>query len=234
MAGKISNRVVGYCLLFSLTTLFVAASCDNEKPFASQLLTFVLPANIAPSDSLVLVGDTLWITTNVSDSLIEFNTGNKYRLPNYDFGQTSVVIRKLVNNKLGIGDQASAASFFHFIDKDNQINFLGETYVDIKFIYDKINQSYLFKIGIIPTSTGTFCIYFLGPKNLQYEGFLDLGKHENGATIIPVYEDLVFPINNGANNFELFTKNCFDGSQGVQKNYRTNYRYVTFTFKVVQ
>jgi hypothetical protein len=178
MDGKKNKRVTGYSLLLASVIVLLAARCDDDKPFASQLLTFILPATILPSDSIVLVGDTLWITAAVSDSLIEFNTGRKYRLPNYDFGQTSVVIRRLTNNKLGIGDQVSAANFFDFIDEDNQITFPGETYVDIKFTYDIISKAYFLRIGIIPSEIGVFCIYFLSPKNLVYEGFIDLGKHE--------------------------------------------------------
>jgi hypothetical protein len=235
MVGKITKKLTGLLGLLTLLLLILSsARCDDEKPFASQLLTFILPATILPSDSIALVGDTLWITADVPDSLLELNTGKKYRLPNYDFGQTSIVIRKLIDNKLGLGDQGSAANYFDFIDEDNQITFPGETFVDIKFIYDKIRQSYQLRIGIIPTETGVFCIYFLSPQDLDYQGILDLGKHENGATIFPVYEDLVFPINKGANNFELFKKNCLDGSQGSPESYRTNYRYVTFTFRVTE
>lgn len=234
MAGRFSQQLASLVGLLTASMLILCAvRCDDEKPFASQLLTFILPIDIQPSDSIVLIGDTLWITANVSDSLVEFNTNKKYSLPNFDFGQTSIIIRKLVNNKLGWGDQVSAASNFDLIEEIGEIVFPGETFIDFKYKYDLLNKKYLLRIGIIPNRQGVFCIKFLSPSQLNYNGIIDLGKHSNGATIIPVYEDLVFPINSGDNNFELFKQNCLDQSKGLAENYRTNYRYTTFTFRVI-
>ena len=238
MVGKISVKLTGLTgLLTSLLFILCAARCD-EKPFASQLLTFILPITIQPSDSLVFIGDTLWIEADVSDSLTEFNTNKKYSLPNFDFGQTdktSIGIKKLVNNQLGLPDQVSATSDFDLIEEIGEIVFPGETFIDFNYKYDILNKKYSLRIGIIPKNKGIFCINLLRPDNLNYEGIIDLGKHSNGATIIPVYEDLVSPINSntGNNNFELFKQNCLDQSEGPPENYRTNYRFVTFTFKVL-
>jgi len=231
MAGKVLKQSAGYCTLL-IALLLSAARCE-EEPYASQFLTFILPANILPSDSIAFIGDTLWITADVSDSLLEFNTNKKYLLPNFDFGQTSIVIRKLVNAQLGLSDQVSAASKFDLIEDIGEITFPGETFIDFKYAYDFISKKYLLRIGIIPKEQGIFCFNFLRPDRLDYRGFVDLGKNSNGASIIPIYEDLVVPVNDGENNFELFKKNCLDQSEGPPENYRSNYRFVTFTFKVL-
>lgn len=219
-------------LLFVLMAALTAARCDNDKPFASQLITFILPVTLYPSDSVTHIGDTLWVTANISASLVEFNTNKKYRLENFDFGQTSIVIRELTNKTKNLGNQPSAAVNFNQIVEIGEITFPGETYVDFKFKYDENSQKYLLKIGLIPMKAGVFSINFLSPKQLLYNGLIDLGRDSNGVIIVPIYEDLVFPINNGVNNFDLFKRNCLDVSDGPPENYRTNYRYVTFTFRV--
>lgn len=234
MAGKINQQSTGYNLLIAFAILFLSAKCDEDKPFASQLITFVLPIIIQPNDDEVNLGDTLWIEANISDTLTEFNTNEKFKLSNFDFGQTSIGIRKLVDVNAGLSDQLSATSNFDLIVEKGEIVFPGETFIDFKFHFIPILEKYLLKIGIVPKNAGVFCINFLSPFNLNYEGVIDLGKHSNGAQIIPVYQDLVFPINSGNNNFELFKQNCLDQSEGYEENYRTNYRYVTFTFKVVE
>jgi len=234
MAGKNKWKLTGsISLLISFVILLTSARCDDDKPFASQLLTFVLPITIQPDGSEIFVGDTLWIEADISDSLTEFNTNKKYSLPNFDFGQTSIGIRKLVNSSIGLSDQVSAASNFELIEEIGEVVFPGETFIDFKFKYEILDKKYSLRIGIIPKTQGIFCINFLSPSQLNYDGIIDLGKHRNGTTIIPVYEDLVFPINNGENNFELFKQNCLDQSEGPAENYRTNYRFVTFTFKVL-
>jgi len=237
MAGRLSKKLTGLTgLLTALVFIMCAARCDDDKPFASQLLTFVLPVSIEPTDSVLGVGDTLWITTETSDSLFEYHTQKKYKLSNFDFGQTSIGVHKLVDKNLNLGNQLSAASKFNTVVEIGEIEFLGETFLDFKYEYDAFTKKYLLKIGLIPKEKGVFCIALLSPDELKYEGIIDLGKHENGATIIPVYDYLFFPANNGNNNFELFKQNCLDTSEKYPENYRDyNYiRYGTFTFSVVE
>jgi hypothetical protein len=96
MVGERDWRVRGpMSLLLSVSLIALAVRCDDEKPFVSQILTFVFPMNILPSDSVVSLGANLWIVANISDSLFEYHTKTKYKLQRFDFGQTSIGIRKL-------------------------------------------------------------------------------------------------------------------------------------------
>jgi hypothetical protein len=219
-------------LLISFITI-MTISCDDE-PFASQLITFIIPASIEPTDSIVTVGDTLWIMVNASDSLYDYHTNKKYKVPNFNFGQTSIVVRKLVDKSKDLSDQVSAVSHFETISKIGEVGLVSETFVDFKFHYHSALKQYELRLGFVSKIAGIYCIALLSPTNLNYNGVISLGKSNNGATIIPVYEDLFFPVNNGKNNFELFKKFCFDSSELNPGNYRDK-NYIqkgTFTFKV--
>jgi hypothetical protein len=54
-------------LLFGLT----ASKCEKEEPPSFQELIFVLNLEINPKDSLVGRNDTLWITAEINDSILE-------------------------------------------------------------------------------------------------------------------------------------------------------------------
>jgi hypothetical protein len=237
MAGNMIKRFTGIVSLLTVV-LFVLSSarCDNDEPFASQELTFVLPVTIKPSDDTILVGDTLWLKVDVSDSLYEFNTKRKIRLPRYSFGQTSIIVRKLIGSSIGLSDQESAGSKFNIIDTSNAITFLGDTFIDVLFSYNDLTDNYKLFLGFVPKENGVFCLQFLGPYTLQYEGFVDLGKNDEGAKIIPVYSGLYFPINeNGNNNYQLFKDNCLALYKGESDSvgYYREYKG-TFTFRVVE
>ena len=77
MAGKSTWKLTGLIgLLTALLFIMCAARCD-DKPFASQLITFIIPATIEPKDSIINIGDTLWIKVDVSDSLYDYHTKKK-------------------------------------------------------------------------------------------------------------------------------------------------------------
>lgn len=236
MAGEKNKRIVGYSLLFSLTMLLFAARCDNEKPFASQEITFVLPAKVNPEDSLVNVGDTIWLEVNTPDLLYEFNSKKRYRLSDFNFGQTSIVVRQLVSKDKDLSDQLGAATSFHLIDEDGVITFPGDTFVDFNFHYNEVASKYVIMIGFVPKTRGVYCLQFLSSDNVQYDGIVNLGKDRDGATIIPVYKGIYFPINEtGNNNYELFKNNCralYSGSLDSVGYYREFKG--TFTFRVVE
>jgi len=235
MVSKLNLGLTGNsCRLILFSIILISARCEDEKPFASQNLTLVLPISVQPANALISKGDTLWISANISDSLYEYHSKKKYKLANFNFGQTSLVIRKLVDiNKL-FGDQPGAGSAFIIFVEKGSITFQGDTFVDYNFFYNQITKSYQLKIALVPQEIGIFCIASLSPKDLNYQGILDLGRSNEGATIIPVYEDLFFPVNNGENNFDLFKQHCRDNSASVPNDYRGIY-YIqkgSFTFEV--
>ncbi len=127
MGGKQKWKSIGIkSLLISFSILIIAVQCD-EKPFVAEEVTFVLPISVEPSDSIITIGDTLWIEANFEDSLYDFQSKKKYKVTNFDFGQTSIVVRRLLGNTTNLGDQASGGLDFTIIDENNAVTFPGET-----------------------------------------------------------------------------------------------------------
>lgn len=232
--ARILRKAKGSRCLYILG-LFVFCSCDDE-PCAWQNLIFVMPMSVEPSDSIVQLGDTLWISAAIDDSLYEYHTKKRYRLVDFNFGQTSIGVTRLVDKNQDLAGQRSAASAFQVVIELGTITYLGSTFIDFKFLYDQEKHKYRLRMGFVAKRTGVYCFAPLPPVDLPYMGVVDLGKAENGATITPVYRALFFPINEGNNNFELFKEHCFDSSALNPANYVDNnyIRYGTFTFRVVE
>lgn len=234
MVGKFFNKVSGFSSLILLQLLPVTAfKCDDEKPPLFEFMIFELPFGVTPEDDSIKVGDTLWIFSNFPDTIREYNSGNYFKLVNFNFN-FSLALFKLTNDQKSISEQPGATSSFNFIQKIGFISFFGETFNTYNMVYSQ--EKYISRIGIIPQTSGVFCINFLGPAKLELKSVIDLGKTKDGRQRIPSYRNIYFTINEGLNNnFDLFKQNCRavsiefpipDNIYNEQKG--------TFTFRVVE
>ncbi|MBX2946264.1 MAG: hypothetical protein KF725_10555 [Cyclobacteriaceae bacterium] len=216
-----------------LSISFFAFRCEEDKSPEFVFMIFELPFNVTPGNDYINVGDTLWITSEIPDTIHEYYSGDYYKIVNFDFS-FSLGIRKLVSGGFNFGDQPGATAQFNFIQEIGSIPFFGETFSDFKLVY--INEKYVSKIGIIPQSTGVYCLNFLGPSQLELKSVTDLGRTLDGRQRIPAYETLFFIINGGNNNLSLLRENCILSSDSNPNNYRAFYyeQKGTFTFRVVE
>lgn len=124
------------------------------------------------------------------------------------------------------------------VDKKDAVTYHSQTFIDFKFSYDGVDDIYLLEIGLVPKRDGVYCISILGASTLDYRDYIDLGKEENGAQIIPTYELTLFPINRpDENNYELFMKNCLPYYNEYDVSDSISYyleRRGTFTFRVIK
>ncbi len=232
MVGKLQNKVSGLKSLILLFLLALTAfKCDDERPPQFEFMIFELPFTIIPGNEVIQMGDTLWITSSMADSIKEYHSDNFYKIENFNFN-FSLGLFQLTGNQKSLGEQPGATTSFHFVQEIGTITYFGETFSDFNLVYAQ--EKYLSRIGIIPQSLGVFSVNFLGPSELELNSVIDLGVTEDGRQRIPVYEALFFIINEGNTNFDLFTENCLDTSTNPD-NYREYYyiRKGTFTFRVV-
>lgn len=223
-------------LLFALT--LTASRCNDEKHFAwrGQDLIFVLPMDILPDNSEVTIGDTLWVTAVISDSVYEFNTKKRYKLPDFKFGQ-SIIVRKLIDKNSTLADQLGAVADFDVIDVMGAEPSLSTTFVGFKLFYDDLTDTYNIKMGFRPKRSGVYCFKFLGPDvNDFFDKYVNLGKDNNGLVIRPIYRGVWYPINlDGNNNYDLFADHCralyYEAPDSI--GYYLEYKG-TFTFRVVE
>jgi hypothetical protein len=237
MVGNQKMRVAGNCLLLSLL-IFIGARCDNEKPPEFVTMAFVIPITIQPAEEMKK-GDTLWISGSFADTLKEYYSGIHYQLTNVDF-KSSICISKLVSNQNYLSQQPGAIGSFTISNKVGDLQNIGSVCGSFSPIYEE--NMYRYKIGLIPTSTGIFCINFLWPidlhglpeEQIDLTAYVDLGVTTDGRKRIPVYEAFCFVVNNENTNYELFTANCRPASVDSPSLINTFYEQKgSFTFKVV-
>jgi hypothetical protein len=193
--------------------------------------------NILPDNSEVIIGDTLWVTAAIPDSVYEFNTKKRYKLQDFSFDGTFVTVMKLIDKNLSFAEQLGGAADFDLIDEKGAVYGVSETFVDFKFFYDALTGTYNLKIGFIPKRSGVYGFRFLVPEpNVFIDKYVNLGKDSNGVVIRPIYLGLYFPINmDGKNNYELFADHCralyYDNLDSV--GYYREFKG-TFTFRVLE
>jgi hypothetical protein len=237
MAGDVLKKVPGLLspvLLLALT--LTASRCNDDLAWRGQQLIFVLPMNILPDNSEVIIGDTLWVTAAIPDSVYEFNTKKRYKLHDTLFVGGVITVMKLVDKNLSFAEQLGAAGDFDLIEEKGAIVDPSTTFVGFKFLYDGFGIENL-KIGFRPKRTGVYCFQFLRPyPNKFIDKYVNLGRDSNGAVIRPVYEGLYFTINmDGNNNYDLFADHCralyYDNLDSV--GYYREFKG-TFTFRVLE
>ncbi len=214
-------------LLFGLT----ASKCEKEEPLLFQELIFVFNLEINPKDSIVAKNDTLWITAEFNDSILEYNSNKRLKIPDFDFLNT-IGFFKLIGNKVIFSNQPGATESFQFINLIGSVSNLRDTFADFTFNYN--NGFYSCRIGVIPKATGVFSINFLRPPELSLSKILMLPDTPDGRKVIPFYRNIYYVINDGITNFELYKKHCVASSEILVTTDMIYYEQKgTFTFRVI-
>jgi hypothetical protein len=225
-------------LIFFCTTAF-RCNDDNDEEFV--FMSFIIPLSMTPGNGLIKVGDTLWLTADFPDELIEFNTNKTFSIPNFNF-KTRIVFNRLIGNQLNFSDQPGSADNFLIINKLGAVKNLQGTFGD--FILDYNQGKYSCKIGFIPTKTGIYSIGFLWKGNgaectyfgdcIDIKDVVKLPPSSDGKKRTPVYHAFYHVINNGEVNYDLLLRH----SQGVMIESSIDDIYYlrkgTFTIQVIE
>lgn len=235
MDGKKIFKVPGVvCLVLFLIITLTSFQCQEDKERVFEPILFELEFTIAPADSIAFVGDTIWITANIPDSIRDWHTGNRYKLIDFNF-DLSLVIRKLFDQQKPVGDQPGATSAFDFIIKEGTL-YLFETFNDFRMAYR--DGYYLFRVGVIPKAAGVYCFNFLTPpaNSIDIRQAIKLERTPDGRERIPVYDGTYVIVNDGVHtNFDLFKKHCRAISLEVPIPDNIYYEQKgSFTFRVVE
>jgi len=182
--------------------------CKKRYPNVVSML-FLAPVTITPSARTMQLGDTLWLTASFSDSLLDYNSGNRYRVrpPDMTF-VTGFAIKKL----LGVGQlPAGIASTVNVVAKVGQMSVGGTTTGLFSLVYD--GARYRGRFGLIPTQRGITSVSLLlgpagGAKALRtYIPFIQLPPAADGTEQKALLEDMYFVINDGkATNYDLYSQ----------------------------
>jgi len=225
-------------LIFFSTTAF-RCNDDNDEEFV--FMSFIIPLSMTTESSAIKVGDTLWLTADFPDELIEFNTNKTFSIPNFNF-KTRIVFNRLIGNQLNFSDQPGSADNFVIVNKLGAVTNLQGTFGD--FILEYQDGKYSCEIGFIPTSKGIFSIGFLWKGNgaectyfgdcIDIKDVVKLPPTPEGKKRTPVYHAFYHVINNGEVNYDLLLQH----SKGVivESNIDDIYylRKGTFTIQVIE
>ncbi len=235
------NKVKGFTSLLLL--FFIATSafqCEPEKSPEFVNMSFIIPIKIHPDVEEIHVKDTLWIDGVFPDSLLEFYTNKYYHFPDFDF-KSRICIQKLQNPAEYLSIQPGALDKFNIVSKVGDFN--SGTSMCSYLLFSYSQNQYLYKIGLIPSSTGIFSLNFLWPidlhgipeEQIDLTTVIDLGVTPDGRKRIPLYEAFYFLINDGDNNFDLFKENCKAASTETPTNINVFYEQKGgFAFRVVE
>ena len=224
-------------LLLSAPLLLSFLGCEKQEYPITVEMDFLLPITITPSRRTLQLGDTLWLTANFADSLLDKTTSKRYRVQPQDLKLDSYIAYREL---LGVGQEPKGiAPTFRIVEKVGRAWIDGATTGSLRFVYD--GHNYHAQIGLIPTKIGiTSLIVSLLPagKTLgksYFLPFINLPPDASGRERRASFNDGLYVINEGkANNFDLYSQyvKAFATVPGTPENAVIYETKSTFTVEV--
>lgn len=226
------HSLLGLGLLSSLT------QCGKKESYPTIVpIGFMLPVSIMPINSTMHLGDTLWLKADFSDSLLDRNSGRRFRVRPQDAAFNYAMLYKRLT---GIGQQpVGIASTFRLVEKVGKASINGTSTGSFEPVYD--GNYYHARIGLIPTQTGVTAISMLitptgGASAIGNAiPFITLPPDSKGQSQKAVFDESFFVINDGkATNFDLYSQNtrAFSLEPGTQITQIIYEKESTFTVEV--
>lgn len=199
-----------WLLRFSILALGFQGACKPEPRPNSVNFAFVIPVEITPSADTLALGDTLWLTANFSDSLLDLRSQRRYRLRREDIELSSFLFFQRLP-----GAGQFPVGFAHGFTVVNQVGKLGEpssSFRTFEPTYD--GNHYHLRVGIVPQQRGVFAIGFLtqlkkpfGP--FQPLPFIAVPLDGEGNPQRAFLDDIYFIVNQGKINFHVFQQHAY-------------------------
>jgi len=229
MVGNAKIRGSGILSLILFLGLS-ASRCEDEKIPVYQDIIFLLNFEIKPSDSLIKKNDTLWITCQFSDDILDYNSNSSFKIPDFEF-QTRIGFFKLIGKDRIFSSQPGAVESFQFISLIGSITNMRSTFADFNSTY--ASGFYTCRIGVIPKFKGVYSINFLSPDKLDISKNIFFPNTNDKRITIAKYRTIYYVINDGKTNFDLYKKHCIASSEILVTTDMIFYEQKgTFTFRV--
>jgi hypothetical protein len=196
--------------LHALWGLLLLTACERAPLPERVHFAFVIPLSVSPGADTVARGDTLWLTANFSDSLLDIRSNRRYRLPPQDIKiYTTVGFKHLV----GAGQfYEGAAARFRVVSRVGQLRAGGGIFSRLELVHD--GQHYQARIGIIPQAVGVYALSFFSSFDSPIGAgnplpFLRVPPDGNGNPRLAVLDDIYYVINDGNTHFALQRQNNY-------------------------
>lgn len=197
-----------FCWLLACGCTGLGGCKPKQSPVVVPLV-LLAPATITPSSATVHVGDTLWLTTIFADSLVDRDSGKRYRIRPQDMTlRPGIAIERLQGTgRISMG----VANTFRVVEKTGTMSIGGQSTGDFFPVYD--GQFYRARFGLIPTQPGITSISLLltpleGRKAYgNFLPFMQLPPDAQGQERKALLDGMFFVINEGkATNYDLFRR----------------------------
>lgn len=228
------NRIY---LSASLALTAALTSCEKQVYPQHVPIGFLLPVTMTPSSRTMQRGDTLWLEANFSDSLLDKNSGRRYRVRPQDLQLNSAIFYREL---LGVGSEPNGiAPTFRLVEKIGTASIDGAHTGSLNLLYD--GQHYQARIGLIPTKAGvtSLTMRIRPTRKVTQEGgflpFISLPRTAEGQEQKAVLDESFYVINQGkANNFDLYSqyRRAFSLEPGTPANTIIYETQSTFTVEV--
>ncbi len=195
---------------YALLGLLLLSACKRDPLPDLVHFAFVIPVSISPGADTVARGDTLWLTANFSDSLLDLRSNQRYRLRAQDIPLISSVG---FNQLMGAGQfSRGAAPSFAVVNQVGQLRPGGPTFRRFEPVYD--GQYYRARIGIIPQVSGIYALSLLSTLQDPFGPnrplpFLQVSPDADGNPRRAILDDVYYVINNGNTHFALQQQNSY-------------------------
>jgi len=198
-------------LLLGMSLVLALTGCGPKETYPVLVpISFLLPVTITPSARTMQRGDTLWLEANFSDSLLDRNSGRRFRVRPQDLAFTSYIN---YHQLMGLGQPPTGvAPTFRVVEKIGRAPIGGTSSGLLQPVYAA--GRYQAKIGLIPLTPGVMSLGLLVTfgNSAQALGnalpFIQLPADAQGREQKAVLNQSFYVINKGqATNFDLFRQN---------------------------
>ncbi len=217
-------------LIIFLTFLLTISSCikkDDPCNISGGKYEFVLPFSLSPAQETYHIGDTITISSMVTNPVYERKTGNSYYLDDFKFYMINQIwFMDTIDNyknydffKLII-DSSYYSNIFHFSNGTS----------DLQFQYNYISNYYTISFKIIPQKKGRFLMTLW--SDIEYMA----GDQEFDGKCKNIKDHAVIYLNNRQdNNINLIDEAENQNYQSVYINKESNYLDAGgYCFKVIE
>jgi hypothetical protein len=163
-------------------------------------LLYLIPISITPGADTVTRGDTLWLTLNTTDSLLDLRSQQRYYMPRQKLALAVAVGFREFSGPTQV--PGSNAADFTVVNQIGQLLPGGATFRPLEPVY--AGQRYRARIGLIPHRTGVYGLNLLSvvevPKPLPLVPVASTAKGEPRRAVV---DDIYYIINKGEVHFGL-------------------------------
>lgn len=129
----------------------IAPTCNCSNDYCEVNYHFQLPLSLTPQIDTFKIGDTIWISSEFSNEILELNTGERITLNEFDFHS------ELTFEKISETPFENANLEFTVIEELGSLSFIslvGTSSFRMNYLFE--NERYKCKFGFVPTNEGLF------------------------------------------------------------------------------